>query len=52
MPQTTDQFKPNWPYLSAFQQKDREYKEQQKKQYDQQHRVKDQDPLELTLQSG
>jgi len=47
IPQTTDQLKPNWPYLSAFRQKDREYKEQQKKQYDQQQRVKDRDPLEI-----
>ena len=47
IPQITDQLKRNWPNLSAFQQKDREYKEQQKKQYDQQHRVKDRDPLEV-----
>ena len=49
IPQTSEQLKPTWPYLTTFRERDREYKLQQKKQYDQQHRVKDQEPLDTDI---
>ena len=49
IPQAADQLKPTWPYLTTFRERDREYKLQQKKQYDQQHRMKDQEPLDIDV---
>jgi len=39
VPQTTDLLTPNWPYLQDFAEKDRQYKQQQKQNYDKRHRV-------------
>jgi len=36
---------PQWPYLDAFREKDKEYKNAQKQIYDQRHRTRYQDPL-------
>ena len=49
IPQASHQLKPTWSYLTTFRERDREYKLQQKKQYDQQHRVKDQEPLDIDV---
>ena len=37
---------PKWPYLDNFQQKDKEYKEKQKRDYDERHRTRPLDPLD------
>ena len=36
---------PDWPHLRGFKEKDREYKQQQKEQYDSHHRVRPLTPL-------
>jgi len=36
---------PQWPYLDAFREKDKKYKNAQKQIYDQHHRTRYQDPL-------
>ena len=38
---------PHWPYLTEFQERDREYKAKQKEHYDQRHRTQTLDPLLL-----
>ena len=36
---------PQWPHLADFQEKDREYKAKQKRDYDERHRTRPLDPL-------
>ena len=45
IPQTTDYLIPRWHFLPEFQQKDKEYKEKQKENYDLQHRTRSADVL-------
>ena len=45
LPQTASQFIPDWQFLEEFRKSDSKYKEQQKKNYDKQHRVRSQSPL-------
>lgn len=39
VPHTKELLIPNWPHLSDFAEKDRQYKEKQKKDFDRYHRV-------------
>ena len=39
LPQVTQYFIPKWPYLKTFQQLDKKYKNQQKREYDRYHRA-------------
>ena len=54
IPQASHQLKPTWPYLTTFRERETESTTelQQKKQYDQQHRVKDQEPLDIDVPVG
>jgi transposase InsO family protein len=45
LPQTEASFVPEWSYLPAFREKDRDRKDKQKLDYDSRHRVKEQPPL-------
>ena len=45
IPQTADYLIPRWHFLPNFQQKDKEYKEKQKENYDLQHRTRSADVL-------
>ena len=46
VPQSVKSLTPNWPHLSGFAQKDCEYKDQQKQNFDKRHRAR---PLPLLL---
>ena len=39
VPQVANLLIPDWSYLQGFEEKDRKYKQQQKEQYDNRHRV-------------
>ena len=41
LPQTDEQLIPDWPYLQAFKQQNREFKERQKRDFDRRHRVQE-----------
>ena len=45
MPQVANLLIPDWSHLQFFEEKDREYKQQQKEQYDNRHRVRSVPPL-------
>ena len=45
IPQTASQLTPQWHFLPDFKQKDKDFKEKQKKNYDRQHRVRPADTL-------
>lgn len=45
LPQTDEQLLPKWPYLHTFKQKNREFKERQKRDFDKRHRVQELPPL-------
>ena len=40
VPQIKELLIPNWPHLTDFEEKDREYKERQKKDFDRRHRTR------------
>ena len=42
IPQTKESLTPTWPYISEFREKNKRFKENQKKQFNRQHGVKDQ----------
>ena len=44
-PQHLSVLTPEWPYLTAFQEKDQQLKQQEKSNYDKRHRVRSQPPL-------
>ena len=43
---------PNWPHLQGFEEKDKQYKEQQKEQYDHRHRVRSAPQLPADTEVG
>ena len=45
LPQTTSQFIPDWKYIEEYRKSDNKYKQKQKENYDQRHRVRPQSPL-------
>ena len=45
VPQTRKQLVPNWPYLQTFRKKNKRFKEAQKKNFDREHRVKEQNKI-------
>ena len=45
IPQAKDLLSPNWSYLPEFRQKNKKFKETQKKNFDQRHRVSEQETL-------
>ena len=45
VPQTDKQLVPAWPYLMTFKEKNKSFKEAQKKNYDRSHRAKEQSPI-------
>ena len=45
VPQVSNLLIPDWPHLQGFEEKDRKYKQQQKEQYDNRHRVRPLTPL-------
>ena len=45
IPQTANQLTPQWNFIPDFQQKDKDFKSKQKKNYDRQHRVRPTDTL-------
>ena len=45
VPQVANLLIPDWSHLQGFEEKDRKYKQQQKEQYDNRHRVKSVPPL-------
>ena len=45
VPHVSNLLIPDWPHLRGFEEKDREYKQQQKEQYDSHHRVRPLTPL-------
>ena len=45
VPQVCNLLIPDWPHLKGFEEKDRQYKKQQKQQYDHRHRVRSVTPL-------
>ena len=45
LPQTTEQFIPDWHFLNDFREQDEAYKKKQKQNYDRSHQARDVDPL-------
>jgi len=45
VPQVSNLLTPDWPHLQGFVEKDRQYKKQQKQQYDHHHKVRSVAPL-------
>ena len=52
VPETDEHFIPDWQFLSEFRKKDEEYKRKQKESYDEHHRIRSLDPLQIIQQSG
>ena len=45
VPQMKTQLTPNWPHIKNFREKDKKYKQEQKRHYDRRHRVREASPL-------